>query len=407
MNGALVITNARILTLAGPPGPRRGAALGNLAVIERGDVLIRGGVIAEIGTGLADTPDAEIIDAAGRVLMPGFVDCHTHACWAGNRLDEWELKRRGVPYLDILRQGGGILSTVRAVRRAAEEELAASTYVRLQSMLREGTTTVEIKSGYGLTAAEELKLLRAIRHAAAAWAGSVVSTALLGHAIEGNEGAFVAETIGSTLPAVSAVFPGITIDAYCETGAWPLAACERLFTAAQQLGHPIRVHSDQFHALGMTPLAIRLGARSADHLEATTDTDLRWLANSNTFGVLLPATGFHTDGRYARGRAFVELGGAVAVATNCNPGTAPTHSIPFAIALAVRHCGLSPAEAIAAVTVNAAALLGFTDRGTIEPGKRADLNLLRFHDERLLAYEIGGNPVDLTLCGGQVVSRVK
>jgi imidazolonepropionase len=402
----LVIANARIVTLAGPAGPRRGRALAELSVIPRGDVLVRDGRIAAVGAELTDTPDADIIDAAGRVLLPGFVDCHTHGCWAGNRLDEWELKRRGVPYLDILRRGGGILATVKAVRATAQSDLATTTYVRLQTMLREGTTTAELKSGYGLTTADELKMLRAICQAAKASKGTVVPTALLGHAIEGEREAFVRRTIDETLPAVAAEFPGITIDAYCENGAWSLDDCERLFRAAQQCGLPIRVHADQFHALGMTAAAIKLGAKSVDHLEATTDSELRWLASSETFGVILPATGFHTDGRYARGREFVELGGALALASNCNPGTAPTHSIPFAIALAVRHCGLSPAEAIVACTANAATLLGLPDRGTIEVGKRADLNLLRFRDERLLAYEIGGNPVDLTVCGGEIVSRV-
>jgi len=400
----LLIRNARVVSLAAGDIPRRGPALAELSVLAAADVLIEGTTIAAVGPAVGGSATHEVIDAAGRVLLPAFVDCHTHACWAGDRVEEWELKRRGVSYLDLLARGGGILSTVRAVRAATEDELAALTRARLEAMLREGTTTVEIKSGYGLSTAAELKMLRAIRRAAAGWPGTVVPTALLGHAIEGDAAKFVAHTIEETLPAISREFPGIAIDAFCEQGAWPVEGCVQLFRRARELGHPIRVHADQFNSLGMIPRALELGARSIDHLEATTDADLAALAAApSTCGVVLPATGFHTDGRYARAREFVDRGGAIAVATNCNPGSAPTHSMPFAIALAARGCGLTAAEAISAATVNAAALLGFADRGRIAPGLRADLVLLRHRDERMLAYEIGGNPVDLVICGGRVI----
>ncbi|HVU22831.1 MAG TPA: imidazolonepropionase [Opitutus sp.] len=400
---SVIIRNARVLALAGGPGPRRGAALGEFGVRARADVLVSGDRIAAVGGQLTAPRDAEVIDADGRVLLPGFVDAHTHACWAGDRLEEWAMKRRGVPYLEVLRQGGGIHATVRAVRAASEEELAADTLARLEAMRREGTTTAEVKSGYGLSTADELKMLRAIRDAGRRWAGTVVPTALLGHACEGEADAFVARTIAETLPAVTREFPGIAVDAFCEESAWSRAACEALFRAAMEHGHPVRVHADQFNSLGMIPAAVALGARSVDHLEAATDADLGRLAASDTMGVILPATGFHTDGRYARAREFVDAGGAVVLATNCNPGSAPTHSLPMAIALAVRFCGLTPAEAIAACTVNAAALLGLPDRGTIEVGQRADLVLLRHRDERMLAYEFGGNPVERVICGGAVV----
>jgi imidazolonepropionase len=250
-------------------------------------------------------------------------------------------------------------------------------------------------------------MLRAIRRAAAAWPGTVVLTALLGHAIEGDAEAFVARTIEEMLPAVSREFPGIAIDAFCEAGAWTREACVALFERAASAGHPVRVHADQFNSLGMVPAAVSLGARSVDHLEATTDEDLARLAASETFGVILPCTGFHTDGRYARARRFVDAGGALALATNCNPGSAPVHAMPFAIALAVRCCGLTPAEAIVACTVNAAALLGLRDRGTIEPGQRADLLLLGGRDERLLAYEMGDGIVETVVCGGRVIQSVE
>jgi imidazolonepropionase len=396
---SLHIRNARILTLAGPPGPRRGKALGDLGVIPGGEVLIADGKIAAVGPKVEVPAGVESIDAQGRVLMPGFVDCHTHACWAGDRLAEWEQKLAGMPYLEIMKKGGGIHSTVRAVREATQKQLAASLRDRLGLMLRDGTTTVEVKSGYGLDPENELKMLRAIRRAAGDWPGSVVATALLGHAVEGDPEDYARMVTKEMLAEVSREFPDIAVDAYCEKGAWSVEMCVKLFEKAHK-HHPIRVHTDQFNSLGMIGEAIRLHARSVDHLEAATKRDLDDLAHSETYGVILPCTGFHTDGRYARGGYFVDKGGALALATNCNPGSSPTHSMPLAIALAVRFCGLTPAEAIAAATVNAARLLGLNDRGTIEPGQRADLILLRHKDERQLAYELGGNPVDLVICGG-------
>jgi imidazolonepropionase len=399
---SLLIRNARILTLAGGSRPRRGKEMAELGIIALGEVLVAEGKVAAVGPKVEAPADAEIIEAQGRVLMPGFVDCHTHACWAGDRLDEWEQKLRGVPYLEILKNGGGIHATVRAVREATKKQLAAHLKNRLDAMLRSGTTTVEIKSGYGLETEAELKMLRAIVRAGNEWPGTIVPTALLGHAFEGELDEYARMVVKEMLPAVSKEFPDITIDAYCEKGAWSLEACVRLFEKAQK-HHPLRVHTDQFNSLGMVPEAIRLFARSADHLEATTKADLLLLAKSATCGVILPCTGFHTDGRYAKAGFFVDAGGAVALATNCNPGTSPTHSMPLAIALAVRFCGLSPAEAIAAATVNGASVLGLADRGTIAAGQRADLVLLCHKDERQLAYELGGNPVDLVVAGGSVV----
>lgn len=396
---SLHIRNARILTLANGSRPRRGQELADLGVIPAGEVLVSDGKISAVGPKLEAPAEAEVIDAAGRVLMPGFVDCHTHACWAGDRLAEWEMKLNGVPYLDILKQGGGIHSTVKAVREATQKQLAAGLRERLGPMLREGTTTVEVKSGYGLTTEAELKMLRAIRRAAGEWPGTVVPTALLGHAFEGKLDDYARMVVKDMLPEVAKEFPDIAVDAFCEEGAWNVEACVKLFEKAAK-HHPIRVHADQFTPLGMIPEAIRMHARSVDHLEAAKKDHLIQLAKSPTIGVILPGTGLHTDQRFARAGFFVNQGGAIALATNCNPGSSPTHSMPFVIALAVRFCGLTPAEAIVATTVNAAAVLGLADRGTIEPGKRADLILLRHRDERALAHELGGNPVDVVICGG-------
>lgn len=392
----LVIRCARVVPGDGSP------------VLPRATVVVSGDQIVSVSerdpepNGDAEATLDTVIEAEGRVLMPGFVDAHTHALWAGDRLDEFELQQRGASYLEILAAGGGILSTVRAVRAASQAELTENLRRRLATMLLEGTTTVEVKSGYGLDTENELKMLRAIAAAARESRTTVVPTALLGHAVDPNQPDFVDRTIEETLPAVHAEFPHIPIDAYCEKGAWSVADCRRLFERARELGHPLRLHTDQFHALGGLDLALELGAKSADHLEATPRADLERLARSPTFGVMLPACDFHGNAPYADARAFLDAGGRLVLATNCNPGSSPTSSMPFVIALAVRKLGLSALEAITATTRTPAALLGFADRGTIAPGKRADLILLRHHDERLLGYEIGGNPVDLVVCGGKI-----
>jgi imidazolonepropionase len=386
----LLIRNARVV--------QGGGAL----TLPVADVCVEGDKIVAVGPSDAGTPADTVIEAAGRVLMPAFVDAHTHALWAGDRLDEFEMKLRGASYLEILKAGGGILSTVRAVRAASEQELAESLTRRLRVMLQGGTTTVEVKSGYGLTTKDELKMLRAISAAALGFPGTVVPTALLGHAIDPEQPRFVETVIEETLPAVHAEFPGIAVDAFCEEGAWSLADCRRLFEKAKELGHLIRMHADQFNRLGALDLAIELGAVSVDHLEASTKTDLERLAVAGCFGVMLPASGFHLDGRYGNGRAFLDAGGKLVLASNCNPGSAPTCSMPFVIALAVRKLGLHAHEAIDATTARAAELLGFPDRGRIAPGLRADLILLRHTDERLLGHELGGNPVEGVICRGQM-----
>ena len=414
----LTITNARILTLAGATQPRRGDALRDLGVIENGFVRIEGGRILEVGEGecaagaapagdggaRSEVRDDEVLDAGGRVLIPAFVDCHTHACWAGQRFDEFEMKLAGRSYLEILQAGGGIMSTVRAVRAATQQELTENLLRNLERMAVLGTATVEVKSGYGLTTLDELKMLRAIREAASGNSLTIVSTFLGAHAIDADNPNFVEETINETLPAIVQEFPGITCDAYCEQGAWSLDDTKRLFEKAQSLGLPLRVHADQFNSLGMTRLAVDMNAISVDHLEATTPDDLKYLAQSETIAVALPACGFHLDDRYARAREFIDAGGALAIATNYNPGSAPTPSMPFVIALACRKLGLSPAEAIISSTINAACVLHLdSEIGSIEVNKRADLQLLNGTDERELGYELASPGPPLMIINGQIV----
>ena len=348
------------------------------------------------------------MEADGRVCMPGFVDAHTHALWAGDRLDEFAAQCAGTAYLDILAAGGGIMSTVRAVRAASRAELAESLSQRLRRMLAAGTTTMEVKSGYGLSTEHELRSLAAIHDAAASFPGTVVPTALIGHAIDPDAEDFVQRTIADTLPAVSERFPGVTLDAYCERSAWSLERCVRLFEAGRARGHPFRVHADQFTALGMTEWAADHGAVSVDHLEASTEEGLGRLATSATYAVMLPACGLHLDDRYADGRGFLDMAGApdrLVIATNYNPGSAPTFSMPLIVALAVRKLGLTIDEALRACTVNAARLLGYRDRGVLAVGARADCLILRHQDERAVAYELGADPVETVICGGVTQRR--
>jgi len=406
----IAFVNARILTLEGPPAARRGHEMHELAPIERGWIHVRGGQIAGIGSGSGPDEDFQqstrVVDVEGRVILPAFVDCHTHACWAGDRYDEFDMKLEGASYLDILNAGGGIMSTVRAVRSASRDELVALLLRRLDRIKALGTGTVEIKSGYGLTLDDELKMLEAIRAARGRSDLDVVTTFLGAHALDPENPDFVEQTIRETLPAVVEAFPGITCDAYCEEGAWSLEQVRQLFEEAQSLGCPLRVHADQFHSLGMTRLAVEMGAVSVDHLEASTATDLEHLARSATIGVVLPCTGFHLDDRYAPARALVDADGALAIATNYNPGSSPTPSMPFTIALACRKLRLTPAEAIVASTFNAACVLSMEHEiGSLEVGKRADLQVLDAVDERELGYEFAVAGPELVMVEGRFIHR--
>lgn len=402
MGDEIHFKNARILTLAGGTRLRRGKQMSELGVIPRGELLVAGGKVAAVGEKVEAPPGSEVIDAAGRVLMPGFVDCHTHACFVASRLDDWTERLRGQTETEIGAKGGGAPAIMRAVQEATLKQLAAALRERLARLLRDGTTTVEVKSGYGLTGEAELKMLRAVVRAGKDWPGTVVPTALIGHARAGRADEDTVTAARGLLHEVSQEFPGIAVDVQADEAAWTRETCVRLLEKAAK-HHPLRVHADESKPLGLLPEAIRLHARSADHLETSTKADLIALGGSDVCGVIAPGVGFHTTGRYARGGFLIDQGGAVALASHLSPDLCPIHSLPMAMALAVRFCGLSAAEAIAAATVNAAAVLGLTDRGTLEPGQRADLLLLAHADERQLAYEPGGASIDRVFCAGRPV----
>lgn len=404
----ILIADARILTLAGSAEPRRGRDLRELNVIEEGFILLEDGKVAAIGSGRAPKSmlaDSQRIDAEGRVAMPCFVDCHTHACWAGNRFSEYEMRLGGAEYLDILRAGGGIMSTVRAVRAATQEALTELLVERLARMASGGTGTVEVKSGYGLTVEDEMKMLRAIRAAAKRTPQIVVPTFLGAHAVDPEQSDAVDKTISEALPAAAMEFPGITCDAFCEVGAWSVTETRRLFESAAALGCRLRIHTDQFNSLGMTRLAVEMGAASVDHLEALSPGDLHYVARSSTIAVALPMSGFQLDQRYAPVRELIDAGAAVAIASNLNPGTALVSTMPAVASLAVRRLRITPQEVIAATTYNAACVLGLQDEiGSLEEGKRADVQLLECRDERELGFD-GGLPCPrCVIIDGRIVS---
>lgn len=392
-----LITNARILTLDESLGE---APLG---LIANGWLRFKNGRIEEVHSG--DPPGSADINAQGKVLMPAFTDCHTHACWAGDRTDEWAARLAGASYLELLETGGGIMSTVRAVRAASQQELTDLLLERLHTMLAHGTTAVEVKSGYGLTTTDELKMLRAIRHASDRFPGTVIPTACIGHALDPDipRDRFIRTTIDETLPAVTSEFPGIAIDAYAEPAAWHLDECLELFEKAQSAGHPCRVHADQFTSFGMVEAAVERNFQSVDHLEASSPELLERVARSNTHAVALPCSGFHVDRRYADARTLLDHGANLCIATNMNPGSAPCPSMPMAIALACRFNGappITPEEAILATIRTPAAMLGLENRGTLSPGSEADAILLHHTNERELAHTFGTNPVDRVWVAG-------
>jgi imidazolonepropionase len=363
----------------------------------------------------AYTANAEV-DAAGRVVLPGFVDCHTHAIWIGDRSAEFEMRLQGKSYMEILAAGGGIVSTVRQTRAASIEQLIAETRPRLERMLEHGTTTAEVKTGYGLELGAELRMLDAILRLQAPDLPELMPTFLAAHAVpeeyRDRPDEYVERVCREMLPAVRRWWvehgggaPLPFVDVFCEQGAFDLAQSRRILGTAASLGFPRKIHADEFVALGGTALAVELTATSADHLLHTPPEEISLLAGSETVAVVLPATpfGLGQDDRAPAG-ALIDAGALLALASDLNPGTAWCESIQFSLALACRRLGMSPAQAIAAATINGAAALGLADRkGSLEPGKDADLILLDAPDFRHLGYRFGTNLVTRVIRGGRLV----
>jgi imidazolonepropionase len=406
---------------AGGPqcGPQRGAHLGELGLIEDGAVAIAEGCVVAVGSTreLASKVHASReIDASGKVVCPGFVDPHTHLVWMGDRAAEFEQRIAGAMYMEIMAAGGGIMSTVRATRDASVDELVAAMRPRLDRMLVHGATTVEVKTGYGLEVDAELRQLEAIVALNRNHPVTLVPTFLGAHAVpaeyKGRADAYVDVVIHEMLPAVVEKSRALGLerlpfcDVFCEDGAFDLAQSRRILEAARALGLPLKIHVDEFASLGGTKLAVDLGATSADHLVTTPPEDIAALGASDTVAVSLPCTPFglgHRD--YTPARAFLEAGAALALASDCNPGTAWNESMPFVIALACRYLRLSPAQALVAATLNAACALDLGDRvGSLAPGCAGDVLVLDIPDYRHLGYRFGTNPVALVVKGGEIVA---
>ncbi|HQE92271.1 MAG TPA: imidazolonepropionase [Anaerolineae bacterium] len=401
------------------PGPQRGVRLGELGIIAGGAVAIAGGRVVAVGPTdelTAHFCAAREIDAGGQVICPGFVDAHTHLAWLGDRAAEFEQRLAGATYMEIMAAGGGIMSTVRATRDAAIADLVAAMRPRLDRMLAHGATTVEVKTGYGLETDAELRQLEAIVQLDRTHPVTLVPTFLGAHAIpaeyQTRPDAYVDLVIHQMLPAVVEKSSALGLarlpfcDVFCEDGAFDLAQSRRILEAARDLGFPLKMHVDEFVALGGTRLAVDLGATSVDHLVATSPEDIAALGASNTIAVSLPCTPFGLgQSAYTPARAILEAGGALALATDCNPGTAWNESMPFVIALACRYLRLTPAQALVAATLNAAFAVGLGERvGSLAPGYTADLLLLDIPDYRHLGYRFGTNPVTLVVKGGEVVA---
>jgi imidazolonepropionase len=410
----LLISNAsQLLTLASPAGPKRGSAMRDLGIILDGAVAIRDGRITAVGPSSelrSKVQAAQSLDAAGQVVMPGFVDPHTHLVWADDRADEFEMRVSGASYMEIMAAGEGIMNTVRRTRAASLEALVAQTRPRLAQMLVLGTTTLEIKTGYGLSTQHELKQLAAVRRLQKESPATLVPTFLGAHAIPaeyaGQEDAYVELVAEEMLPAAAAVSdPPTFCDVFCEEGAFTLEQSRRVLEAAKALGFRLKIHVDEFRTLGGTRLAVELGAISADHLVCTPADEIELLAQSETIAVALPGTPFglgHTH--YTPARALIEAGGAVALASDCNPGTCWCESMQFMLALACRYMGMTPAEAISAATINAAHAVGLgREVGSLEPGKRADIIVLGAPSYPHLGYRFGTNLVQTVIAAGQVI----
>jgi imidazolonepropionase len=390
---------AELATPRGADAPLRGPALSDVEVLEDAYVLCRDGTVEAIGRMRDLDPldgDLEELDGRGLCAVPGLVDCHTHACFAGDRVEEFALRAGGASYEELHAAGGGIMSTVAATRAAGEAALAAAVRTHRGWMLRAGTTTFESKSGYGLDRDTELASLRAIADAGG------IPTWLGAHAVPpefGDADAYVDYMLSEVLPEAAELAEAA--DVFLERGAFDAVQSRRYLEACAAAGLALRLHGDQFTEQGAVPLAIELGARSVDHLEATGEDGVRALAASAVVAVLLPASALFLGRPMPHARALVDAGAAVALATDFNPGSAFCESLPLVCSLAATQLGLSPAEALAGCTVNAAHVLGRAGSvGRLAPGYAADLVLLDAPDWRYLAYHLGGELVARVVVAG-------
>lgn len=399
-----LIRNAQIFTPVDSGVPSAGKSQGRVRTLNQGALLVCDGLIEHIGTEaevLAGIQPLQIdaeVDCRGRCVIPGFVDPHTHMCFALRREAEFGLRLKGTSYLDILKAGGGILSSVNAVRKTSEDNLFTATQENALSALRFGTTTLEIKSGYGLNTETELKMLSVIDRVNRQTPLDVVATFMGGHAVpEEYRKApedYVDLLIAEMIPAVSRQGIARYCDVFCEVGVFSVDQSRRILLAAGSAGLGLKIHADEVHDMGGAGLAAELRAISAEHLLAASDANIARLATSGTLAVLLPGTAYSLKKNYARAREMIAAGVPVAIATDCNPGSCFTESMPFVFGLSVMNMNLTPEEALTAATLNAAYSVGMADRvGSLDKGKQADFLILDGGTPAILAYHAGVSPV--------------
>jgi imidazolonepropionase len=412
----LISGASQLLTLRGR-GPRRGAALANVGVVENGAVLIAEGLIVAVGsqTEVAAHPSArsaQRLDVAGRVVLPGLVDSHTHLIHAASRAEEYELRITGASYGEIAKRGGGILNSVSKLRAAASDSLKQRAHADLKRFAAYGTTTIEAKSGYGLDLASELKILELHKELSAEQPLDIVSTFLGAHVIPGEfragpSGAkdYVSLLIEKLLPEIAAQKLAEFCDVFCERGAFNLAQSKHILEAGRRYGLRPRIHTEQLSRTGGTQLAVKLDAASCDHLEKINRADIGVLARSKTVATLLPGCDFHLGlKQYAPARDLIDAGAILALATDYNPGTSPTVSMPMILSLACTQLRMTPAEAITAATINAAySLRRDKQMGSLEVGKLADISIFDVDDYREIPYYFGMNTCHTTIKRGQIV----
>jgi len=418
MNGNLIIKNASELVTCSGYKAKKGEEMSDLKIISDGAVVVKEGIIEAVGTTLeilselektkSDLSGFDIIDAKNRAVLPGFVDSHTHFVFGGFRAEEFSWRLRGDSYMEIMKRGGGIVNTVEATRKAAVEELVQSGIKRLDSMLSFGVTTVEGKSGYGLDCDTEIKQLEVMAHLNNIHYVDIAPTFLGAHAVpaayKGKEDAFIEFMMGDVLPRVVERKLAEFCDIFCEENVFSVAQSRRLLSKAKELGLRLKLHADEIVQTGGAELAAELEAVSADHLLQASEEGIRKMAAAGVVATLLPATAFSLKEPYARGRYMIDSNCAVALATDFNPGSCFTESIPLIFALATLYMDITTEEAISALTINAAAAIDRADTiGSIDVGKHGDLAVLEYPSYKFIPYHIGISTVDQVVKKGNLV----
>ncbi len=410
----IILNTSEVVTCSGYE-PKYGKDMSNIGVIEKGAVVIEDDKIKAVGKEedilkKINKKEYEVIDADGKSVMPGFIDSHTHFVFGGYREEEFSWRLRGDNYMDIMRRGGGIISTVKSTRQASLEELVESGRKRLDSMLKFGVTTVEGKSGYGLDLETEIKQLKAMKEIQKDHPIDIAVTFLGPHAVpekyKGKEDEFIDFQIEKVLPKVVENNLAEFADIFCEEGVFDIKQSRKFLSKAKEMGLKLKLHADEIVQLGGAELAAELGAISADHLLQVSDKGIKDMAEKGVISTLLPGTAFCLKEKYADGRKMIDRGCAVALATDLNPGSSFTNSIPLIIALAALYMNLSPEEIVTALTINSAAAIDrVSETGSIDPGKKADILILDYPSYKFLPYHVGVNIVKTVIKDGQIVQE--